>query len=103
MCARELPELDAVRGKYQEQGVSFLALSLEPDEQVVLDAARKLSIEMPVAIAQGEVLGPLGVNQVPSTVFIDRDGTIVAAANGERKRSFLEARVKELLPPQPAR
>jgi predicted regulator of Ras-like GTPase activity (Roadblock/LC7/MglB family) len=45
------------------------------------------------------VLAPLGVNQVPSAVFVSKDGLIVAAASGERKRSFLEKRVKELLSP----
>jgi hypothetical protein len=52
---------------------------------------------MPVAIAKGETLGPLGTNRVPSTVFIDRRGVIVAAASGERKLTFLEARTRELL------
>ncbi len=92
-----MPELEALHGRFRSEGVSFLALSLEPDEQRVLEAAQRLSIEMPVAVAEGEVLGPLGVNQVPSTVFIDREGTIVAAASGERKRAFLEKRVRELI------
>ena len=52
---------------------------------------------MPVAIGKGEILAPLGTNQVPSTVFIDRRGVIIAAASGERKRTFLEARTHELL------
>ncbi len=52
---------------------------------------------MPVAIAKDETLAPLGTNQVPSAVFIDRRGVIVAAAGGERKRTFLEARTQELL------
>jgi hypothetical protein len=52
---------------------------------------------MPVAIAKGEILAPLGTNQVPSTVFIDRRGVIVAAAIGERKHTFLEVRTQELL------
>lgn len=91
-----MPELEAVRRQFEREGVRFLALSLEPDEQLVLKAAQRLGIEMQVAVAAGEVLSPLGVNQVPSTVFI-RDGTIVAAASGERKRAFFEKRVRELL------
>jgi hypothetical protein len=66
---------------------------------VVLDAARKLDLKLKVALARSEVLAPLGVSQVPSTVFLDREAVIVAAASGERDRSFLERRVQELLPP----
>ena len=76
-----------------------MALSLEPDRDLVRAAARKMGIQMLVAVAKGETLGPLGTNQVPSTVFIDRRGVIIAAASGERKRSFLEARTRELLGP----
>jgi hypothetical protein len=93
-----LPELEALRREYEGRGVRFLALSLEPDEQLVIDAARKLGLDMQVAIARGETLGPLNVNQLPSTVFVSKEGTIVAAASGERKQRFLRARIEALLP-----
>jgi hypothetical protein len=79
------------------KGIHFVALSLEPDGDLVRAAGRKIGIQMPVAIAKGETLGPLGTNKVPSTVFIDRRGVIVAAVGGARKRTFLEARTRELL------
>jgi len=89
--------LEKIRTQYEEKGIHFVALSLEPDGDLVRAAARKIGIQMPVAIAKGEILAPLGTNQVPSTVFIDRRGVIVAAASGERKHAFLEARTHELL------
>ncbi len=54
-------------------------------------------IEGQVALATGEVLGPLSVREVPSTVFVDAQGTIVAAASGPRERAFLSKRTRELL------
>ncbi len=93
-----MPELEKLQKLYQGRGVSFLALSLEPDEQVVFEAARQLNLQLPVAVARGEMLAPFGVNQVPSTVFI-KNGVIVAAASGERKLSFLTRRVEALLEP----
>ena len=92
-----MPELEKVRGQYEPKGVGFLALSLEPDATVASRAARRLGVEMQVAVTDDEVLGPFGVSRVPSTVFIDARGVIVAAASGERSRGFLEARVKDLL------
>ena len=72
-------------------------MSIEPDEALVRRGAEKNGIAMTVAISNSETLGPLSVNQVPSTVFVDRQGVIVAAASGERGRKFFARRVRELL------
>jgi hypothetical protein len=79
--------------------VRFLALSLEPDEQLTRVAAEGYGLQMLVAVADGEVLAPLRVNQVPSTLFVDREGIIVAAASGSRKRRFFEQRAAALVRP----
>lgn len=86
-----------MRQRYEPKGVSFLALALEPDEAQVRAAAADLGIRMKVAVARGEVLGPLGVREVPSTVFVSRDGIVVAAASGERSERFFDARARDLL------
>lgn len=65
--------------------------------ELVREAAAQFGIRMKVAVAGGPVLGPLGVTAVPSTIFVSRDGTIVAAASGPRSGRFFEARVKELI------
>lgn len=82
----------------KDSGVRFLALSLESDETLVRDAASKWKLgALPLAVAESEALGPLGVNQVPATLFIGSDGVIIAAANGERDARFIRRRVEELL------
>ncbi|HZH02918.1 MAG TPA: TlpA disulfide reductase family protein [Myxococcaceae bacterium] len=96
-CARELPELEAVRHVLEGRGVGFLALSLEPDAELVRRGAEALGLKMTVATTEGEVLAPLFVNQVPSTVFLDAFGRVVAAASGARGRAFLERRTRALL------
>ena len=92
-----MPELEKVRQLYESRGVGFLALSLEPDRAAVRRAALQLGIQMRVATAASESLGPLGVNSVPSTVFLDRDATIVAAVTGVRSQGFFERRVRALV------
>ena len=56
-----------------------------------------LGIGLPVAITRDEILAPLGVRAVPSTVFVSADGTVVAAASGVRNERFFEERVRALL------
>ena len=72
-------------------------MSIEPDEALVRRGAEQNSIAMTVAISESETLGPLSVNQVPATVFVDRQGVIVAAASGARGRKFFAKRVRELM------
>lgn len=61
------------------------------------EAAARMRIGLDVAVTRDEVLGPLGVRAVPSTVFVSADGTVVAAASGVRSEKFFEERVKALL------
>nr|WP_242589276.1 hypothetical protein [Corallococcus macrosporus] len=96
-----MPELDAVRREYEPKGVGFLALSLNPSEERTVREAARLGLGMTLAIAQGEVLGPLHVSTVPATVYIDRHGVVVAAISGERDRAFHTRRVKALLAGSP--
>jgi hypothetical protein len=92
-----LPELEALRSEYEARGVGFLALSLNPSEARNRRTAAELGVHMTVATAKGEVLGPLRVSTVPATVFINRQGVVVAAINGERSREFYARRLEELL------
>jgi thiol-disulfide isomerase/thioredoxin len=97
LCAREFPDLEAVRKEWEPRGVGFLALSLHPDDMDVKQAAQRVGIGMTVAIARDQVLAALGVAAVPSTVFVSAEGRIVATANGARSRGFFERRVRDLV------
>lgn len=77
--------------------MQFLALSIEPDRELVGRWAKKMGIHMNVAVSEDETLGPLAVNQVPSTIFVNEQGVIVAAASGERSASFFKRRARALL------
>jgi hypothetical protein len=93
-----LPELETLRQEFQPRGVGFIALSIDHDEAGVRSVAARLGIRMQVATMGDEVLGPLGVRSVPSTIFIDREGVIVAAATGAKSLPSLRKKTQELLP-----
>jgi hypothetical protein len=95
-CGNELPEVEAIRADWEAKGGRFIALSLEQDPDKTRRGAEVFGVSMPVALAAGEVLAPLGVREVPSTVFIDEDGIIRMAASGLRDRKFFERRMREL-------
>jgi hypothetical protein len=86
-----------VRERWEPKGVGFLAVSLEPRREKVFGAVQSLQLAVPVAFAEGEILEPLGLRAVPSTLFISAQGRVVAVASGARSEKFFEARARELL------
>ncbi|MBM4380439.1 MAG: TlpA family protein disulfide reductase [Deltaproteobacteria bacterium] len=102
VCQREAPHLEALRREYAPAGVGFLALSLEPDEALVREGARKMGLGLPLAVTREETLGPLGVGAVPSVAWVDASGMVRTAATGERSLGFLRRHTEALLAPRPA-
>jgi len=96
-CAREFPELEKVRAKYEPKGVGFLALSVDPDIDEVTEGALHMGVHLTVASASSDVLAPFHVRQVPDTVYLDAHGKVVAFDRGPRNEAQFEARVKALL------
>jgi hypothetical protein len=89
-CMRQLKAIDAVKQRLQMPVLGFVALSLDTDEDAVLEAASRAEVDSALAIAVGETMGPLGLRQLPSTVFIDAKGVIVASCNGECDETAIE-------------
>jgi thiol-disulfide isomerase/thioredoxin len=87
-CMRQLASLDQVKARHA--GVGFLALSLEPDEDKIFDAAGRAEVDSTLAWSDGDVMVALALKSVPSTVFLDRNATIVASVAGEHGEDALE-------------
>ncbi len=64
----------------------------------MLAASHAFNIGAKVAIAKSETLGPLGVNQVPSTVFLRADGILNAVVSGPKDKVWFERRIQEIVP-----
>ncbi len=93
--------MDAVAAQMAGTPVHFLAVSLEADARRVRVAVETLKLRLPVATAESEMLGPLGLDSVPATIFIDASGRVVArvrTASGEE----LKAQAEQLLGPSAA-
>ena len=88
-CLRQLATLDKVKAKHAAQRVGFVALSLDTDERRIFDAAARAEIDSTLAWGD-EVMGPLGLKEVPSTVFLDSSAVIVASVGGEHDEATLE-------------
>jgi hypothetical protein len=93
-----LPELNKVAAELAGTPLHFVAVSLDADARHVRVAADTLKLTLPVATAEAELLGPLKLETVPATLFIDASGQVVARLGVATKES-LKTQAEKLLAP----
>ena len=72
--------------------------ALLKEKQEIADSATKLHINYPVLIDDKEVSKPYGgIDALPTTFYVDRNGKVVAATIGLADRDEIEANIKKAL------
>jgi thiol-disulfide isomerase/thioredoxin len=96
-CREELPILDALYGKYREQGFKIVGISLDeggPDAmQPVVDKAK---VSFPVYWVGDQAVEKFDIYAVPMLYFI-KDGRVVEKIPGKRSESYLDKKIRKLL------
>jgi len=108
-CKVEIPWLAKLHDQYASQGLVILGISeddLDPDDKAALfkqkqeisESATKLGINYPVLLDDANVAKPYGgVDALPTTFYVDRNGKVVAATIGLVDRDEIEANIKKAL------
>jgi cytochrome c biogenesis protein CcmG/thiol:disulfide interchange protein DsbE len=110
-CKIETPWIIELRNKYASQGFEVVGVDtegddLKPDDKVGWAKARESAskfvaqekIPYPILL-DGDSLATLygGLDELPTSFFIDRKGNVVAAQVGLTSESDLEAKIKKAL------
>ncbi len=100
-CRREMPAFIKLYEKYKDRGFTIIGVALD-EKQAVIDFIDPMGVEYPVLIGDEEGIpltrrygNRLGV--LPYTVFIDRQGRIIARHRNELKYEEAEKLIKPLL------
>ncbi|MFV0473978.1 MAG: TlpA family protein disulfide reductase [Pikeienuella sp.] len=101
VCAKEMPELQALAKRYQGRGLSVVTVSIDeaPAEYLVAEhLVRRGLNRLPPLVDKDQALAAgIGLRGTPTTVIIDKFGQIVAAFigrapwNDEATHEFLNA------------
>jgi cytochrome c biogenesis protein CcmG/thiol:disulfide interchange protein DsbE len=94
-CRGEVPEFVKVQQELGPKGFQILGLSLDDGPDPVVDFIKAQGINYPVAMG-AEMAGPYGgVNAIPSSFLLDRQGKLVqhfeGAIDGDTLRKAVEA------------
>jgi peroxiredoxin len=96
----EVPHLQALHERYRDEGLAVIGISLDRDgmQQAVSDFASKMELTYPVSMGDETTRRAYGgVNGIPTTFLIDREGSIPRVFQGYRDRAVFEDAVRPLL------
>lgn len=108
-CKVETPWLIDLRNQYAAQGLEVLAVSMDDledadkgklalEKQSIARVAAQLHIPYPVLLDGDSISQPYGgLDQMPTTFFINRNGVIVAAQIGLSTKNEMEMKFKQAL------
>jgi thiol-disulfide isomerase/thioredoxin len=99
-CRKEVPELNAIYRKYRKQGLVVLGVSVDKVQgdgvKSVRPFAKEFNVTYPILMADDALVEAMDLDNIPTTLFIDRKGKTVARLEGRGKSGELVQAAKTL-------
>jgi cytochrome c biogenesis protein CcmG, thiol:disulfide interchange protein DsbE len=100
-CRAEMPTLETVYNDYRGQGFTVLAVNMtsQDDPQAVPPFIKERGLTYPILLDEkGEIAKAYQMKSLPSSFFINRDGTIhEVVIGGPMAEATLRTRIEEIL------
>ena len=98
-CKIEMPWFEEMQKQYGPQGLQVVGIAMDDaSKEDITKFAKQMGVNYPILLgkeAVGDAYG--GVQFLPSTFFIDRDGKITDRIFGLKSRSEIEDSIKQAL------
>ncbi len=76
-CRQEMPLLEELHERYSDLGFTLLGVNVEEDSSAALDMLKEIPVTFPVLFDNRNTVSKLyNVVAMPTTVILDRDGTV---------------------------
>jgi peroxiredoxin len=76
-CRQEMPLLEQIQEKYQPLGFTLLGVNVEPDSAEAERFLKNVQVSFPILFdRENSVSARFGVEAMPSSVLIDREGNV---------------------------
>ncbi|MBI0576198.1 thiol-disulfide oxidoreductase ResA [Neobacillus cucumis] len=94
-CEREMPYINNQYQQFKDKGVQVLAVDINESNIAVNQFADRYSLDFPIVIDKDkQVMNVYGIDPLPATFLIDKDGNVVKYFTGQltedRVREFME-------------
>jgi len=81
-CRQELPELQKLSNELGGKGLVVLAIAVDTPKMQVKPFMERMGLSLPVYFMDAQTQAMLGVSQIPLSVLLDRDGSVVQVYSG---------------------
>jgi thiol-disulfide isomerase/thioredoxin len=76
-CRQEMPLLEQIQAKYEPLGFTLLGVNVEPDSAGAVKWLEKVPVSFPILFDTANAVAErFGVEGMPSSVFVDREGRV---------------------------
>ncbi len=101
-CRIEMPVMDAMYQKYQDEGFVVLAVDVQESITIVQSFVNSMGLTFPILLdLNGEVAdGPYRIRAFPTSYFVGRDGQITAAHRGMMTEPIMQRYMDQVLATQ---
>jgi peroxiredoxin len=98
-CKNSIPHLIELNRKYGKQGVQILGLSLDEDNENLIEFVAPLKLNYPVALANEDLQTEYGLRSLPTLFIINKKGIVVEKFMGlsDEVKKNVEKTIKRLL------
>ncbi len=104
-CKVEIPWFVDLQNQYKSEGLAILSIATDDDasQQEIVQFAQQMGINYPV-MKGSEQIDDLygGVDGLPTTFYIGRDGKLLERAEGLHSHRDIESSIKEALATEPS-
>ncbi len=98
-CEREMPYIDNAYQYYKDKGVKVLTINVGESDVAVNNFIERHNLSFPVMIDKdGQVQTVYGINPLPITFLIDKNGILVRSHTGELTQEKVNQFMEEIRP-----
>lgn len=98
-CEKEMPYMEKLYQVYKDQGIEILAIDAAEPKLSVQKFAERKGLTFPIVIDENtEVLEAYGVNPIPTTFLIDKDGEIIDIITGTMSEETIKNHMERIKP-----
>lgn len=96
-CRVEMPWFDELQKKYAAEGLQVIGITTQDDSSrsSIANFANEVGAHYTIVVGNESLSGSYGgISLLPSTVYVNREGTVISRVIGLRSRSEIEDQIK---------
>ncbi|CAM3438314.1 thiol-disulfide oxidoreductase ResA [Aeromicrobium ponti] len=97
-CEKEMPYMNNQYKQFKDMGVQVLAVNVGETELAVNKFSDRYNLSFPILIDEGQVQSAYGINPLPATFLIDKEGKVIKYITGEMTEATIKDYMEQIKP-----